>query len=72
MRDSRPIYGPWQIFTKEEEHQQIIASLNRENYFNRRWYDRKESTLKVDGGPCTSCNEVATQIRDGRHWCPKH
>lgn len=37
MHDSRPIYGPWRIYTKEEENDLIIASLKRENDFNRRW-----------------------------------
>lgn len=37
MHDSRPIYGPWRIYTKEEEDAQIMESLKRENDFNRRW-----------------------------------
>lgn len=36
-RDTRPIYGPWRIYTPEEEHEMILASLKRENDFNRRW-----------------------------------
>lgn len=37
MHDSHPIYGPWRIYSKEEENEMIIASLKRENDFNRRW-----------------------------------
>lgn len=40
MRDTRPIYGPWRIYSKEEENAMIIASLARENDFNRRWNER--------------------------------
>lgn len=41
-RDSRPYYGPWRIYTKEEEDRMIMDSLARENDFNRRWWKRKE------------------------------
>lgn len=40
MRDTRPIYGPWRIYSKEEEDAMIMASLARENDFNRRWNER--------------------------------
>ena len=48
MYDSRPIYGPWRIYTKEEEGEQIMASLKRENDFNRRWNETHgyEGSLK--------------------------
>lgn len=46
MRDTRPIYGPWRIYTKEEEHEQILASLKREDEFNRRWHERKEGKAR--------------------------
>ena len=41
MRDSRPIYGPWRIFTREEEDAQIRESLRRQSEFYRRWHERK-------------------------------
>lgn len=40
-RELRPIYGPWRIYTKEEEADQIRASLARQNKFNRDWENRK-------------------------------
>jgi len=42
-RDTRPIYGPWRVYTREEEQKQILASLARENDFNRRWNERKDA-----------------------------
>lgn len=42
-RECRPIYGPWRIYTKEEEDKMIMNSLKRENDFNRRWNERKDA-----------------------------
>lgn len=41
-RELRPIYGPWRIYTREEEEAQIRESLARTNDFYRNWYARKE------------------------------
>ena len=38
---SRPIYGPWQVYSKAEENEQIIASLARQNDFYRTWNEKK-------------------------------
>lgn len=43
-RDSRPYYGPWRIYSAEEENEMILASLARENDFNRRWNERKDGS----------------------------
>jgi hypothetical protein len=42
-RELRPIYGPWRIYTREEETAQIQESLARQNKFNRDWEARKDS-----------------------------
>ena len=47
-RELRPIYGPWRIYTKEEEDRMIMDSLARENDFNRRWWKRKEDQRAID------------------------
>ncbi len=42
-RELRPIYGPWRIYTPEEETKMIQDSLARQNKFNRDWEDRKDA-----------------------------
>lgn len=53
-RELRPIYGPWRIYTKEEEDRMIMDSLARENDFNRNWEKRKEERNR----PLYSCGRI--------------
>lgn len=41
MHDSRPIYGPWQIYFRAEEEAQIRESLQRKSDRYRTWDNRK-------------------------------
>lgn len=50
----RPIYGPWRIYTKEEESAQIMESLARQDKFNRDWEARKEARNR----PLYSCGRI--------------
>ncbi len=41
-RESRPIYGPWRIYSAEEEAKMTQDSLARQNKFSRDWEARKD------------------------------
>lgn len=44
----RPIYGPWRIYTREEEERMIMESLARENERSRNWEARRADRRAID------------------------
>lgn len=47
-RELQPIYGPWRIYTKEEEDRMIMDSLARENERSREWEKRRSDRRAID------------------------